>query len=70
MTATEQKWQRVPAAKIVEHRDGTVVLGPDGRVHRFSSDSGALVAEDEFDVTLINTSVRDVCHQLVTLAVA
>ncbi len=29
-----------------------------------------LAAEDEFDLTLINTSVGDVCRQLVTLAVA
>jgi guanylate kinase len=29
-----------------------------------------LAAEDEFDVTLINTSVQDVCHQLVALSMA
>jgi guanylate kinase len=29
-----------------------------------------LAAEDEFDVTLINTSVQDVCHQLVALSTA
>jgi guanylate kinase len=29
-----------------------------------------LAAEDEFDVTLVNTSVRDVCRQLVALTVA
>ena len=37
--------RRVEAAKVVEHRDSTLVLGPDGRVHRFPADSGALVAE-------------------------
>jgi phosphopantothenoylcysteine decarboxylase/phosphopantothenate--cysteine ligase len=37
--------QRVPNAKVVEHRDGTLVIGADGRVHRFPSESGALVAE-------------------------
>jgi guanylate kinase len=29
-----------------------------------------LAAENEFDVTLINTSVQDVCHQLVALTLA
>ncbi|MBK7858811.1 MAG: methyltransferase domain-containing protein [Archangiaceae bacterium] len=37
--------RRVEAAKVVEHRDATLVLGGDGRVHRFPADSGALVAE-------------------------
>jgi 3-polyprenyl-4-hydroxybenzoate decarboxylase len=37
--------QRAEAAKVVEHRDATFVLGADGRVHRFPGDSGALVAE-------------------------
>lgn len=37
--------KRAEAAKVVEHRDSTMVLGPDGRVHRFPGDSGALVAE-------------------------
>ncbi len=37
--------RRVDAAKVVEHRDSTLVIGADGRVHRFPADSGALVAE-------------------------
>jgi SAM-dependent methyltransferase len=37
--------QRAANAKVVEHRDGTLVVGADGRVHRFPADSGALVAE-------------------------
>jgi protein-L-isoaspartate O-methyltransferase len=37
--------QRAQNAKVVVHRDGTLVLGADGRVHRFPGDSGALVAE-------------------------
>ncbi len=37
--------QRAPNARVVVHRDGTLVVGADGRVHRFPADSGALVAE-------------------------
>jgi protein-L-isoaspartate O-methyltransferase len=37
--------QRAANAKVVEHRDGTLVIGSDGRVHRFPDESGALVAE-------------------------
>jgi guanylate kinase len=29
-----------------------------------------LAAESEFDITLVNTSVEDVCRQLVTLTTA
>ena len=37
--------RRAEGAKVVEHRDSTLVLGADGRVHRFPADSGALVGE-------------------------
>lgn len=37
--------QKQQGARVVEHRDSTLVLGADGRVHRFPADSGALVAE-------------------------
>jgi len=37
--------RRVESARVVEHRDSTLVLGGDGRVHRFPADSGALVGE-------------------------
>src|SRR5262245_39279569 len=38
-------YRRAERARVIEHRDATMVLGADGRVHRFPSDSGALVAE-------------------------
>lgn len=37
--------RRAEAAKVVEHKDATLVVGADGRMHRFPADSGALVAE-------------------------
>jgi hypothetical protein len=36
---------RAPGAKVVEHRDSTLVVGEGGSMHRFPADSGALVAE-------------------------
>jgi len=35
--------------------------------HRLEAARGELAAEDEFDITLVNTSVERVCAQLVTL---
>ncbi len=43
---------------------------PDVIERRLAAARVELAAEDEFDLTLINTSVRDVCRQLVTLAMA
>jgi guanylate kinase len=34
---------------------------------RLAAARDELTAADEFDVTLVNTSVQDVCHQLVAL---
>lgn len=37
--------RRAEAAKVVEHKESTLVIGADGRVHRFPEGSGTLVAE-------------------------
>ncbi len=40
---------------------------PDKVARRLEAAKGELAAEDEFDITLVNTSVEDVCAQLVAL---
>jgi len=40
---------------------------PEKVARRLAAAKGELAAEDEFDITLVNTSVKHVCAQLVTL---
>src|SRR5215469_12344945 len=40
---------------------------PEKVARRLEAAKGELAAEDEFDITLVNTSVQDVCAQLVAL---
>ena len=54
----------------MRRRTGRGTEPPEVIQRRLQAARVELAAEDEFDVTLINTSVRDVCRQLVALAVA
>jgi guanylate kinase len=56
--------------ELVRRLTGRGTEPPEVIQRRLEAARGELAAEDEFDVTLINTSVGDVCRQLVTLAVA
>ena len=56
--------------ELVRRLTGRGTEPPDVIERRLAVARVELAAEDEFDLTLINTSVRDVCRQLVTLAMA
>src|SRR5690348_17726761 len=56
--------------ELVRRLTGRGTEPPEVIERRLEAAKIELAAEDEFDVTLINTSVQDVCHQLVTLSTA
>ena len=56
--------------ELVRRLTGRGTEPPDVIERRLAVARVELAAEDEFDLTLINTSVRDVCRQLVALAMA
>jgi guanylate kinase len=53
--------------ELVRRLTGRGTEPPEVLERRLAAAKEELAAQDEFDVTLVNTSVRDVCHQLVTL---
>jgi guanylate kinase len=57
-------------AELVRRLTGRGTEPPEVIQRRLEAARVELAAEDEFDLTLINTSVRDVCRQLVTLTMA
>jgi guanylate kinase len=54
--------------ELVRRLTGRGTEPPDVIQRRLEAARVELAAENEFDVTLINTSVKDVCHQLVALS--
>ncbi len=56
--------------ELVRRLTGRGTEPPEVIQRRLEAARVELAAEDEFDLTLINTSVGDVCRQLVTLAMA
>lgn len=56
--------------ELVRRLTGRGTEPPEVIERRLAAARVELAAEDEFDVTLINTSVQDVCHQLVALSTA
>ena len=56
--------------ELVRRLTGRGTEPPEVIKRRLAAARVELAAEDEFDVTLINTSVQDVCHQLVALTMA
>ena len=56
--------------ELVRRLTGRATEPPEVIERRLAAARVELAAEDEFDVTLINTSVQDVCHQLVALSTA
>jgi guanylate kinase len=56
--------------ELVRRLTGRDTEPPDVIERRLAAARLELAAESEFDITLVNTSVEDVCRQLVTLTVA
>jgi guanylate kinase len=57
-------------AELVRRLTGRGTEPPEVIERRLAVAQVELAAEDEFDVTLVNTSVGDVCRQLVALTMA
>jgi guanylate kinase len=53
--------------ELVRRLSGRGTEPPEVLARRLAAARDELVAAAEFDVTLVNTSVKDVCHQLVAL---
>jgi guanylate kinase len=53
--------------ELVRRLTGRGTEPPDVVQRRLAAARRELAAENEFDVTLVNTSVQEVCHQVVTL---
>jgi guanylate kinase len=56
--------------ELVRRLTGRGTEPPELVERRLATARGELAAETEFDVTLVNTSVEDVCNQLVALMLA
>jgi guanylate kinase len=56
--------------ELVRRLTGRGTEPPDLVARRLDAARVELAAETEFDVTLVNTSVEDVCKQLVALTLA
>jgi guanylate kinase len=56
--------------ELVRRLTGRETEPPDDIERRLEAARGELRAESEFDITLVNTSVKDVCAQLVALMTA
>ena len=56
--------------ELVRRLTGRDTEPADAISHRLAAARAELAAEGEFDVTLVNTSVQDVCEQLVSLVAA
>jgi guanylate kinase len=56
--------------ELVRRLTGRETEPPEVIERRLEAARGELRAENEFDVTLVNTSVREVCAQLVALMTA
>lgn len=54
-------------AELVRRLTGRGTEPPDVVRRRLATAKEELAAADEFDVTLVNTSIDDVCRQMVTL---
>jgi guanylate kinase len=53
--------------ELVRRLAGRGTEPPEVLARRLAAAREELAAADEFEVTLVNTSVKDVCRQLVTL---
>jgi guanylate kinase len=53
--------------ELVRRLTGRGTEPPEVLARRLAAAQEELTAAGEFDVTLVNTSVKDVCHQLVAL---
>lgn len=56
--------------ELVRRLTGRGTESPEVIAQRLDAAKDELLAEDEFDITLVNTSVEDVCAQLVALMMA
>ncbi len=56
--------------ELVRRLTGRGTESPEVIAQRLDAAKDELLAEDEFDITLVNTSVEDVCTQLVALITA
>ena len=53
--------------ELVRRLTGRGTEGPEVLARRLAAAEDELAAAAEFDITLVNTSVQDVCHQLISL---
>jgi guanylate kinase len=53
--------------ELVRRLTGRGTEGPEVLARRLAAAEDELAAAPEFDITLVNTSVQDVCHQLIAL---
>ena len=60
-------WPRRPGTELVRRLTGRDTEPPEVIERRLAAAQAELAAGAEFDITLVNTSVEDVCDQLVTL---
>jgi len=56
--------------ELVSRLEGRGTESPEVIARRLEAARSELAAESEFDITLVNTSVEDVCDQLVSLMLA
>jgi guanylate kinase len=57
-------------AELERRLVGRNTESPEAINRRLAAARSELAASDEFDITLVNTSVKDVCDQLVALMLA